>query len=232
VTRDLPKDIGMTALITKYKAVSDPLANRVIGSITDSITRETTPARESALGDVIADAQLAATADPALGHAVAALINPGGLRADLTYTQSGTEGDGKVTYGEAFTVQPFGNSLVTLRLTGTQIKQLLEQQFDNPEPGQNRILQVSNGFTYTWSASAPAGDRVHDIKIKGASVNPNESYRITVNSFLADGGDKFLVLKEGSDRLGGALDLDAFEAYFKNRSAVAPGGRDRIQTIN
>jgi 5'-nucleotidase len=234
VTRDVPADPAVTALINKYKVVAGPLANRVIGSITADITRTATAAGESALGDVIADAQLAATALPGYGDAVVAFMNPGGIRADLTYNQiSGGELPGEVTYGEAFTVQPFGNSLVTMSLTGAQIDTLLEQQFDNPLPGQMRILQVSQGFTYTWSASAPTGNKVDiaSIMINGVPIDPAGVYRVTVNSFLADGGDRFTVLTQGTDRLGGALDLDALIAYFAAFSPVPPGPMDRISMI-
>lgn len=230
VSRDVPKDSLLTALVDKYKTLAAPLANRVIGSITTTITRTPNAAGESALGDVIADAQLAATADLP-GGAVIALMNPGGIRADLNYPQSKAEGDGFVSYEEAFTVQPFGNSLVTLTLTGAQIKQMLEQQFNNPQSGQNRILQVSDGFNYTWTASSPANNKVSNIEINGVAIDPARNYRITVNGYLADGGDNFMVLKEGTNRLGGALDLDALESYFKTHSPVTPGPQNRIALV-
>jgi 5'-nucleotidase len=231
VTRDVARDAGQTSLLAKYREFATPIANRVIGSITADLTRTANPAGESALGDVIADAQLAATAPAGFGGAVAAFMNPGGIRADLTYAGSAAgEGDGNVTYGEVFTVQPFGNSLVTLTLTGAQIDQLLEQQFDNPTAGQNRILQVSNGVSYTWSASAPTGSKVDpsSIMVNGVPVDPNGSYRVTVNSFLAEGGDNFTVLAQGTNRLGGAVDLDALVDYFAASSPVPPGPQDRI----
>ena len=186
------------------------------------------------MGDVIADAQWAATADPAVGGAVVALMNPGGLRADLTYAPSGSEGDGQVTYGEAFTVQPFGNSLVTMTLTGAQLKTVLEQQFQGcGTQDRNRILQVSAGLTYAWSRSAPACGKVDlaSITIKGVAIEPQATYRVTVNSFLADGGDHFLALREGTERLGGAQDLDAFEAYFRTHAPVAPGPQNRVTAV-
>jgi 5'-nucleotidase len=233
VTRDVAKDEAETALILKYKQFADPIANRVIGTITTDITRTANAAGESALGDVIADAQFDATDDPGFGDAVAALMNPGGIRADLTYSQiSGGEQPGEVTYGEIFAVQPFANSLVTMTLTGAQIDQVLEQQFDNPAVGQSRILQVSTGFTYTWDATAATGSKVSSIQIGGVPVDPEASYRITVNSFLADGGDNFTALRLGTDRLGGAVDTDAFEAYFKTHSPVAPGPQNRITRLN
>lgn len=234
VTRDRPKDLGITALIDRYDTIAAPIANRVIGSITADIRRAANAAGEAALGDVIADAQLDATDDAGFGDAVVALMNPGGIRADLTFAGSAAgEGDGNVTYGEMFTVQPFGNNLVTLTLTGTQIDTMLEQQFGNPSAGSNRILQVSDGFSYTWSQSAPTGSKVDitSIMINGVVIDPAASYRVTVNSFLADGGDGFSVLVQGTNRLGGAVDTDAFEEYFTANSPVSPGPQDRITAL-
>jgi len=234
VTRDVAPDPVQTALIAKYDAVAAPLANRVIGQVTADITRTANTAGESALGDVIADAQLDATDEPDFGDAVVAFMNPGGIRADLTFAQGGSEGDGNVTFGEAFTVQPFGNSLVTMTLTGAQIDTLLEQQFDNPAPGQSRMLQISDGFSYTWDAAAPVGSRIDpaSIVIDAAPLDLTASYRVTVNSFLADGGDNFTVLRDGTDRLGGEVDLDALVTYFGTSSPVAPGPQDRITRLN
>ena len=236
VTRDVPKANLLTALIDKYNAIAAPLANRIIGKITADITRTTNPAGESALGDVIADAQLEATNDPGLGDAVVAFMNPGGIRADFTYAGSiAGEGDGNVTYGEMFTVQPFGNSMVTMTLTGAQIETLLEQQFNGCGiQNSTRILQVSNGFTYSWSLGATACNKVDPatIKLNGVTVDPNATYRVTVNSFLADGGDNFSVLKDGTERLGGEVDTDALEKYFAaNPDGIAPGPQNRIATV-
>jgi 5'-nucleotidase len=222
-------------LIAKYQAIAAPLENRIIGSITADITRTTNAAGESALGDVIADAQLDATNDPGFGDAVVAFMNPGGIRADFTYAGSPAgEGDGNVTYGEMFTVQPFGNSLVTMTLTGEQIDTLLEQQFVGcGQTDRDRILQVSAGFTYSWSLSAPACNKVDPatIMINGVPVDSAASYRVTVNSFLADGGDRFSVLVQGTDRLGGAVDTDALDTYFAANSPIAPGPQNRITQV-
>ena len=232
VTRDVAKDGFITALIAKYNAIAAPLANRVIGAITATMTRTNNAAGESALGDVIADAQLFATADPANGGAVIAFMNPGGIRTDLNFAGSvAGEGDGNVTYGESFAVQPFGNNLMTITLTGAQIKAVLEQQFNNPAVGQNRILQVSNGFTYDWSLSAAVGSKVSNIKLNGVAVNDADTFRVTVNNFLADGGDNFSVFKDGTNRLGGAVDTDALETYFKAFPSVAPGPQNRITVL-
>jgi 5'-nucleotidase len=239
VTRDVAKDPAITAIIDRYSALAAPIANRPIGNITGDITRANDASLEQSLGNVIADAQLAATADAGTGAAQLAFMNPGGVRADLTYPSSTAgEGDGVVTYGEAFTVQPFGNSLVTLSLTGAQVEQVLEQQFCGTNAGAPRVLLPSEGFHYTWNqaaigtsdcATANAVDPA-SITLDGAPLDPAATYRVTVNIFLADGGDGFLVFTSGTDRLGGAVDVDAFEAYLVAAGAagVAPAPQDRI----
>jgi 5'-nucleotidase len=226
VTQDVAKDPAQTAILDKYTAISAPIANRRIGASTAPLTRDQNAAGESVLGDIIADSQLAATAPDGFGNAVVAFMNPGGIRTDIDA--------GDITYGEAFAVQPFGNSLVTLTLTGAQIDRVLEQQWDG-QGTSPKVLQVSKGLTYTWSASGPLGSRVDPatIKINGTTVDPAASYRVTVNSFLADGGDGFTELKNGTDRLGGAVDLDALAAYLSlpANDPIAPTPRDRITVV-
>ncbi len=234
VTQDVPKDPAITALIAKYDAVAAPLRNRVIGSITADIVRAPTRGEESTVGRLVADAQLDATDDANDGNAVIAFMNAGGLREDFIYSEiSGTEQPGEVTFGELFQVQPFGNSLVTMDLTGAQIETLLEQQWSTqPNPG-NKLLQVSEGFTYAYSASATAGDKVDpaSIMLNGMPIDLNATYRVTVNSFLADGGDGFAVLRDGTNRLGGAVDTDALEAYFAAHSPVSPVLTPRVTIL-
>ena len=224
VTRDVPADPAQTATIAKWSDLSAPVANRQVGSITGAITRSGTRDTESSLADLIADAQLAATRGAGDGAAVMAFMNPGGVRADLTVPSSPAgEGDGNVTYGEAFTVQPFGNLLVSMTLTGAQIDTLLEQQWStSPSRAPFLHLGLSEGFAFSWSASAPVGQKVDpaSITLNGAPIDPAASYRVTVNSFLADGGDGFTVLTEGTDRVGGGGDLDAFVAYLTANSPV------------
>jgi 5'-nucleotidase len=228
---DVIPDPTVTALIDKYSDLAAPLANQVIGTITTDILRDTpTAAGESALGDVIADAQLQATASAGLGDAVVAFMNPGGIRENFLFAASeAMEGDGNVTFGEAFAVQPFTNNLVTMTLTGQQIHDLLEEQFSN-----GNILQVSAGFSYTWNAAGAIGDRVDpaDIVIAGGALNLAGDYRVTVNNFLAGGGDGFSVLTLGTDLLTGEIDLDALVTYFGANSPVAPGPQDRITRLN
>ena len=220
-------DPDVQALIDKYNTLSAPLANTLIGSITADINRIDDAEGESPLGQVIADAQLAATAQAGSGEAVVAFMNKGGVRDEIDFLASGAEGDGNVTYGEAFAVQPFGNSLVTMTLTGDQIDMLLETQFQ----GAVSRLDVSDGLTYSLSASAAAGSKVSAIAIGGVPVVPTQGYRVTVNSFLADGGDGYGVLAAGTDRLGGDVDLDALVEYFEANSPVAPGPQDRVTPL-
>lgn len=227
VTRDVPEDADVSLLVEKYSTLAAPMANKVIGNITADISTNQNESGESALGDVIADTQLYAARQE--GTAVA-FMNVGGIRTDLIYKESSGEGPGNVTYGEAFSVQPFGNNIVTMNLTGSQIDELLEEQFDNPGPGRNSILQVSGGFNYTWNASAPSGQKVDNstIMIKGKPIDAKSIYRIAANSFLADGADNFSVFKAGKDRICAVSDLDAFVEYFQAFSPVSPGQMDRI----
>ncbi len=229
--RSVTPDPTVRSLIDFYDDLSAPLANQVIGSVTSDILRANNAAGESALGDVIADAQLAATAPAGFGEADVAFMNPGGIRDDLLFDEiTGGELPGQVTYGEAFSVQPFGNSLVTMTLTGAQIHDLLEEQWE----GQTfpRILQPSAGFSYTWDMSEPDGAKVvpGTVKLGGVAIADDGStgYRVTVNSFLADGGDNFATLVDGTDRLGGEIDLDALVTYFGANSPIPPGSQDRI----
>lgn len=227
-------DPALTALIDRYDALSAPRANAVIGSTTADITRRQNSAGESALGDVITDAQLEATRAVDAGGAVVAFMNEGGIRENILFESIGPESDGELTFGEAFSIQPFGNSLVTLSLTGAQIDTLLETQFRDSTDDVGEMLQVSRGFSYTWDAARPVGARVDPstIAINGVPVDPDATYRVTVNSFLADGGDGFTVLTEGTERTGGEIDLDALIAYFSSASPVAPGPQDRISRLN
>ena len=228
VTRDVALAPDLTALIAKYDAVAAPFANRVVGKITADITRTTNAAGESALGDRIADAQNYDALQAGTGSQIA-FMNAGGIRAELLYGQiSGGEVAGEVTYGEMFSVQPFGNSLVTMTLTGAQIDALLEQQF----AGANGILQVSDGFSYTRTDSGPAGNKVTNTMLNGVALDPAALYRVTVNSFLADGGDGYTVLTSGTNRVPGNVDTDAFENFLNaNPGGITPGPQNRITRL-
>jgi 5'-nucleotidase len=235
VSRDVPKDPGQTRIIAKYAAVVAPIANRVVGSVTGDIRRAATRAGESALGNVIADAHLASSSPADKGGAVVAFTNSGGIRADVVANnRTGTERPGQITYSELFTVQPFSNVLMVKTLTGAMLKRLLEQQFGGLPAGTARILQVSSGFTYSYRLNAPPGQHVQpaSIKIGGRVIAPNDRVRVATNDYLASGGDGFTVFREGTDQLGGDIDVDALVAYFKTHSPVGPGPQNRIIRVD
>jgi 5'-nucleotidase len=225
VTRTVTPDPTAQAIVNEAVAKAAPIANRQVGTITADIVKAPAPSGESPLGNLIADSQLAATTS---AGAQIALMNPGGVRADLTFASSPAgEGNGVVTYSEAFTVQPFGNILQTWTYTGAQIDAVLEQQW-LPNDGPTRILQPSSTLHYTQTLANPIGDRVSNITINGVPVDPAASYRVTVNNFLAAGGDSFSVLTQGTNVTGGPIDLDAFTAYLTANSPVPPPPTDRI----
>ncbi|MCX4434896.1 MULTISPECIES: bifunctional metallophosphatase/5'-nucleotidase [Streptomyces] len=221
VTRDVAKAADMTSLISKWKTLSAPIASRPIGYIAGEIGNA---GNESPLGDMIADAQLAyaKSVDP---EADLAVMNPGGIRAGLTYAASGSEGDGVVTYGEAYTVQPFANTVNLVNLTGAQVITALQQQVSGANEAAPKILQISKGLTYTLDLTKTGAARVvaDSIKLNGAAIDPAATYRVAMNSFLAGGGDGFAELGKGADVRVGGDDLAAFESYLTaNSSATAP----------
>jgi 5'-nucleotidase len=221
------KDAAQTALLQSYEQVAAPIANRPAGSVIETLSHRPNEAGESALGDIIADAQLAATQAGSHGGAVIAFTNPGGIRADIT-----KKDDGTVSYADIFASQPFRNQLVTLTLTGAQIKNTLEQQWTDPK--LPRILQLSKGFSYAWDAAGPYGDHIlaDRMALNGQPIDPAASYRVTVNNYLSVGGDGFTLLKQGTAPLTGVYDIDALYGYFKANSPVAPTAADRIQRMN
>jgi 5'-nucleotidase len=220
----LAKAPEQTALIAQYERLAGPLTQRVVGRIAAALPRDSNPAGETALGQVVADAQLAATRD--VGAQIA-LMNPGGIRAALALPA-----DGLLRYEDLFSVQPFYNNLVTMTLTGAQILQLLEQQWTGQVSA--RLLQVSQGFAYTWDAARPLGQRLvpGSVTLDRKPLDPAASYRVTVNSFLAGGGDSFPALKAGTDRRTGMMDVDALERYVQANPTLAPGKLDRIARLN
>ncbi|MEW2413267.1 bifunctional metallophosphatase/5'-nucleotidase [Streptomyces sp. NPDC046866] len=237
VSRDLPKAPDMTELIDRWKTLAAPVANRPMGYISADIPGRGSEAPEKPLGDLIADAQLEATAPADKGGAQLALMNPGGIRADLAYKAAGGEGDGVVTYGESYTVQPFNNLMNIVDLTGAQLITALQQQVSGPVNGANpKILQVSKGFTYTLDMTKAGADRivVDSVKLNGQAIDPAKTYRVAMNEFLAGGGDGFTVLKEHKNKLVGVPDLEAFNAYLAKSSAaapIAPPAADRITVV-
>jgi 5'-nucleotidase len=203
VTHDLPPDPRAKAIVDRAVADAAPLAGRKVGRLAVGLSRKATDAGESALGDAVADAHLAQTRK---SGAAIAFTNPGGLRADLPA--------GDVTYAQAFAAQPFGNTLVTFTLTGTQLTTLLEQQWLGSRP---KILQPSGNVSYAWSAAGSPGSRVvpGSLKVDGRPLVPDARVRVTVNSFLAAGGDGFTIFAEGTDRVVGPPDLEALVEYLR-----------------
>jgi 5'-nucleotidase len=225
------KTASLTELIGKYQTLVAPIANKVLGRITADVGRSNTEnpgsvnaGGESQLGDLIADAQLA---DPSVVTAgqtpVIAFMNPGGIRAPLNYTSSKGEGDGVVTYEEAFTVQPFNNYLVSMTLTGAQIKTLLNQQWSGANAASPKVLQVSKGFAYTYS-----GTTLGTVTLNGVPLDDATPYRIVTNNFLADGGDGFPAFTGGTGKFFGGLDIEAFASYLEDNSPYTPAPLTRI----
>ena len=202
--REARPDTQIAGKVARYAALVKPKAERVVGRIGGRFTRD--GSGDTAAGRLIADAQLAATR--ALGARIA-FMNPGGIRANFDCREPPCP----VTFGQVFTAQPFGNSLVVMTLTGAQIKEALESQLRGVS-GNPKYLQPSEGFTYTWDAQATPGDRVRDMKLDGEPIDPAKPYRVTVNSFLAEGGDGYDALRDGTDRVGGGPDIDAVMAYL------------------
>jgi 5'-nucleotidase len=228
-------------LIARYDELSAPLRRTPVGRIAQEINRTADESRENPLGNLIADAQLADTDDADRGEADLALMNPGGVRADLTLPQSGTEGDGVVTYEEAFTVQPFNNIVATQSFTGAQLLDVLKDQWcgTNSSP---TVLLPSSTLNYTYDLSiaadilgdpcAGAPNPVTGVTIGGTALDPAATYRVTTNNFLADGGDDFQSLRAGTDRTSlSDFDIDSLVRYLEptlEGAPVGPPATDRI----
>ncbi|HEX8241379.1 MAG TPA: bifunctional metallophosphatase/5'-nucleotidase [Allosphingosinicella sp.] len=218
-------DPAVTAVVRRYLDRAAPLANRVVGRMTGPALRTRSPAREMVLGDIIADANLAATR---ASGAQIAFTNEYGVRADLQ-----PAADGSVTFGQLFAIQPFGNTLAVTSLSGRQIRALLEQEFDsgpNTVASPNMLLPSAN-VRYAYDLSKPAGQRIVDLTVDGRPIDDDAVYRVAMNSFLATGGDNFTMFKEGKDTSGGPLDLDALEAWIARSSPLAPPVADRIRDV-
>jgi 5'-nucleotidase len=218
------RDPAVQAIVDQASALTAPLVNRQIGRFTADITTAQNTAGESTLGDLIADAQRAAMATDF------AFMNPGGIRQNLVFAATpgnAADADGVALWGELFTIQPFGNVLVKLNMTGQQIYDLLNQQF-----AVSRFLQIS-GLTYTWDNSLPAANRVLEVKKDGVAIDKAATYTVTANNFIAGGGDGFTVFLGGTGNVVGAIDLDAFVSYVQGLvQPFSPPALNRITRLN
>ena len=219
--RTFAPDPGIAALVGRYKQAASVVADRPVGKLSASLAKGSI-SEESQASAFIADGQLFVARDPARGAADFAFMNNGGARTDLI-----PAADGTVTYGQIFALQPFANSLVTVSLTGAQVKALLEQQFDSGSNSVARpnLLMPSANLRVSFDKSRPAGQRIVSILLDGKPLDPARTYRVTVNNFLASGGDNFTALAAGANPVDGGLDLDATEAYLKSNPPVPEKGR-------
>ncbi|RIK17721.1 MAG: hypothetical protein DCC50_00700 [Acidobacteria bacterium] len=236
VLQSVADDPEMVQVVEKWQAKASVLAGRVVGTVAEDITGDSSGNRgiETPMADLVADAILAATSAPEDGGAQISFMNVGGVRASLFVDQiSNAEDPGEVTYQEAYNVMPFGNLLVSIDMTGEQIKTVLEQQYQ-PVPDRSSrpmlALGVSDGFTYTWDATQPQGERASNLALNGTPIDPAATYRVSTLNFLQEGGDLFTGFTEGTNLMGGPEDLAALVQYLNdNPGLTAPG--DRIEGL-
>jgi 2',3'-cyclic-nucleotide 2'-phosphodiesterase (5'-nucleotidase family) len=230
VLRTVPRDPALTAVIDKWSPLYKDKANEEVGTITGDINGSPGRDTPSSLGNLVADAMLAATATPP-NDAVIALINQGGIRANLTWLPaSGDRRAGRLTYADLYKVLPFGNTIVTLTLTGEQIREALEQQYDPARSRPQLMLGVSEGFSFDYLHNGPQGQRIQNLTLNSQPIEMNARYRVTVGDYLAAGGDSFTAFKKGETPKGGGIDLDALKSYILSNSPVAPPP-DRIRWV-
>ena len=219
------KQMDVEKIVNDYRKASEVQVLKEVGRLSTSITRNSSPSGESALGNLIADAQWSSTAPAERGRSDFALMNPGGVRADILIQQGG----GTVNFGQLFKVQPFGNTLVVKRMTGQQVKDLLEHQFENLD--RPKVLFPSEGLKYEVDRRQPKGQRVQNIQIGQKPVDLARAYNVTMNSFLASGGDGFWHFNQAPTLSGGELDVDALSDYVQKRPGLKPAPTDRIRML-
>ena len=239
IRADLTADPAITEVIDKWSPLSDVIGSEEVGQITADITRAFIGSAEdrgseSNLGNMIADAQVFATQ---ANGAQIAFMNPGGIRSDLIFAPSGSEGPGVVTFEEAFNVQPFSNILMTFPMTGAQIIDVLEEQCQPVVASRPFLhLGVSEGFTYDLSRTIVDGEctsiTVANVELNEVALDPSATYIVTANNFLADGGDNFVTFADVDPalRIGGGIDLDALNEYLGS-GPIAPPGTDRANEL-
>lgn len=218
-----PADKSMTELIHHYQVQSDQIANRILGQLSGDLPRDLSHDGDSLLGKVVTDAQLYAASASNQGAAQIALTNSGGIRAPLMA--------GQISYNDIYTVQPFSNQLVTKTLTGQQIKNLLEQQW---QADRTRIMAVSHGFYYQWDDSKPMGSKVvaSSMKLNNRKLDMQAKYRVVANEFLAEGGDNFTEFTKGTHPIySSVLDNESLMKYVQKHSPLAVPSDSRIKRI-
>lgn len=222
------KDQQQTELIKAYDKRIEPLAQRIVGNLGGAFSRQIDVSGAFAAGQLIADAQLDATAAPQNGGAVIAFANSGGTRTAMI-----PEADGSVRFAQVFAMQPFSNHLVTMTLTGAQIKELLEQQWrENNSIGE--FLQVSRGFTYRYAEMRGQNQRVvaGSMTLNGMLLDMAANYRVTVSSFLASGAGGLRVMRDGRDPRTGIKDVEALERFIATNPGAMPAPLDRIRRVD
>ena len=219
------KQMDVEKIVNEYRMASQLQVMKVVSHLSTSITRKSSPSGESALGNLIADAQWTSTASADRGRSDFALMNPGGVRADILIQPGG----GTVNFGQLFKVQPFGNTMVVKRMTGQQVKDLLEHQFANLD--RPKVLFPSESLQYEVDLRQSKGQRVVNIQIAQKPLELTHAYHVTMNSFLASGGDGFSQFKQAPTVSGGELDVDALSAYLRQHPGIKPPVTDRIRML-
>lgn len=221
---------GVQQVIDRYAPHTRQLANTVVGRILSpqgaALSRTPEASGETQLGNLIADAQLWAMNQPHMNGADISFMHTGGIRADLK-----PDAQGRVTYGQLYAMQPFGNVLVGMTLTGAQVLALLEDMYAVPLTAsqRRRVLSPNAGLHWRRDASAPTGQQVRGVTLNGQPLLPNQKYRVVVSSFLAEGGDSYPAFAQGTQRVYGPSDIDALEAYVRAHSPLKASDTARIR---
>ena len=230
VVEDTRAHPEVQSIVERYRSVIAHEAQKVVGRIVSTgnapLSNEPVASGEIALGNLISDAQVWAMQDPKLGGADISFMHSGGIRAALQ-----PDADGNVRFDQLYAIQPFGNTLVGMTLTGAQIRAVLEDTYAVPlsSSGRKRILSPNADLRWRHDPHAPEGDQVQDITLRGQPLDMDAAYRVVVSNFLADSGDRYTVFSQGTERTQGPLDIDALEAYVRAHSPLPAPATDRIQ---
>lgn len=230
-TRDVPRDPAQTTLLERYRPLAAKVGSRQVGSVSGTIVRAVNGSGEAQMGDVVADAFLTVARPEERGGAQIGMTNWGSLRTDFVHPAGASAATPhQLTYGDVANLMPFGNTIIVKTLTGEQLWQILEQQFDNPGPGLITILQVSNNVRYRYDPARPAGTRINhaSITIDGRPLVPAQNYRVATSDFVWDGGDAFSLARSGTNPVVVGADIDVFLEYLAAHSPIGPGPLDRI----